>query len=212
MGERHCASCGAEVEPNERHVNWSSDCLGPLRARIAKLQAELDVVNVLLDEEGAVPPGSLPERVGAVLYAFSEARQRLQLLRQSECEPKAEVRELLADYAHDAWSGWMRYLFSKCKWHAVMGVIIPANLVSRWERQIATPYRDLPEKEKNSDRKEADRMLAIVFSDRRCCGNCGHPKEVPLGDSGESGLHCPERDELVEEDEPACDNWKDEPH
>ena len=32
------------------------------------------------------------------------------------------VREALADYAHDAWSGWMKYLFSKC-------LIFPAEMV-----------------------------------------------------------------------------------
>lgn len=72
------------------------------------------------------------------------------------------LRETLADYAHDAWSGWMNYLFSKCETTPSGRVIIPAWAVERWRRQLITPYRDLPEDEKKSDRQEADRILAII--------------------------------------------------
>lgn len=86
-------------------------------------------------------------------------------------------REALADCVHKAWTGWMKYRFQRskqCQRGAHEGtclvpdtagpgaVIIPADLVARWERQIATPYVDLPENEKESDRKEADKMLALV--------------------------------------------------
>jgi hypothetical protein len=78
-------------------------------------------------------------------------------------DKQSEVRERLADYAHEAWSGWMRYMFDKS---VVMsrGVLIPQDLVERWERQMKTPYAELPENEKESDRAEADRMLAIVVA------------------------------------------------
>lgn len=72
------------------------------------------------------------------------------------------TREQLADYAHEAWSGWMRYLFTKSTRNADGTVTIPAWAVERWERQVATPYAQLPDGEKASDRTEADRMLAIV--------------------------------------------------
>ena len=74
-----------------------------------------------------------------------------------------ELREVLAEYAHQAWSGWMDYMFA----HSVAtggdgSEMIPAYLVDRWERQAATVYADLPEDEKKSDRAEADKILAIV--------------------------------------------------
>ena len=72
------------------------------------------------------------------------------------------MREALAAYAHEAWSGWMEYLFSKSTTNADGSITIPPDLVARWLRQIGTAYIDLPEAEKDSDRIEADKMLDIV--------------------------------------------------
>ena len=75
--------------------------------------------------------------------------------------------EALAAYAHDAWAGWMRHLFSKCESDAAFldgDLAIPAEWVERWQRQVDLPYADLREDEKESDRKEARRMLAILKS------------------------------------------------
>lgn len=72
-------------------------------------------------------------------------------------------REALAAYAHEAWSGWMRYMIYKCSIINVDGsVTIPANSTHRWLRQMDTSYAALPESEKASDRAEADKILAIV--------------------------------------------------
>lgn len=74
-----------------------------------------------------------------------------------------DAREQLAEYAHEAWSDWMKYLFEKSWLNPETGrVEIPPVLVQRWKRQMNTPYAELPESEKESDRVEADRMLAIV--------------------------------------------------
>lgn len=70
-----------------------------------------------------------------------------------------ELVETLADIAHQQWSGWMEYLFSKSIYNADGSVTIPAPLVERWQRQRITPYAALPENEKESDRKEAARVL-----------------------------------------------------
>lgn len=78
----------------------------------------------------------------------------------------ADVREALAEYAHEAWSGWMKYQFEKM--HAVnhdgenTSLVMPSWAVDRWMRQMNTPYADLPEEEKANDREEADKMLAIL--------------------------------------------------
>ena len=72
------------------------------------------------------------------------------------------VREKLAAYAHKAWSGWMVYLFEKSTLNADGTVTIPVWAVERWKRQAGTPYAELPEVEKQSDREEADFMLQIM--------------------------------------------------
>jgi len=72
------------------------------------------------------------------------------------------IREKLANYAHHAWSGWMIYLFSKSTVNSDNSVTIPPGLVQRWMRQMKTDYSDLPEHEKESDRKEADSILEII--------------------------------------------------
>jgi hypothetical protein len=89
---------------------------------------------------------------------------RVRSQRQAAVAP--DTREALAAYAHEAWSGWMRYLFSKCTRYNYYddhsGAIIPGWAVERWQRQMDTPYADLPEEEKVSDRAEADKMLALM--------------------------------------------------
>lgn len=73
-----------------------------------------------------------------------------------------KLREQLAEYAHTAWSGWMKYMFSKSITNSDGTVTIPASLVKRWTRQANTPYRSLPSNEKKSDREEADKMIYIM--------------------------------------------------
>lgn len=84
---------------------------------------------------------------------------------------RESLREALAKYAHDAWSGWMKYLFEKGHSETLerpgdkmleRAWIMPQWAVERWTRQMNTEYADLPEEEKKSDREEADRMLAIM--------------------------------------------------
>ena len=81
---------------------------------------------------------------------------------ESVLEP--DIREELAAYAHEAWSGWMKYLFNtqngtiapNGRW------IIGMKQEERWRRQMETPYADLPESEKESDRAEAYKMIEIM--------------------------------------------------
>ena len=73
-----------------------------------------------------------------------------------------DLREQLASYAHEAWMGWMVYMFGKCIHNPDGTLTIPAPLVERWTRQMTTSYTALPEAERKSDRAEADKILEIV--------------------------------------------------
>ena len=64
--------------------------------------------------------------------------------------------ERLADLEHEQWAHWTRYMLDN---------LTPEN-TERWRRQIDTPYADLSEQEKESDREWARRVVAL-FSDER---------------------------------------------
>lgn len=73
-----------------------------------------------------------------------------------------ENREALAELCHSQWSGWMRYLFMKCEENEDGTVTIPKWAAERWFRQMETEYSQLSEDERNSDRVEADKFLALI--------------------------------------------------
>ena len=60
--------------------------------------------------------------------------------------------ELLAEIQHEIWSHWMKYQFTICKESGNGDLIIPAEKVGRWMRQLNTPYGELTPSEKQSDR------------------------------------------------------------
>lgn len=62
-------------------------------------------------------------------------------------------REQLAELEHDQWAHWTRYMLDN---------LTPQN-IERWRRQCDTPYSELTEKEKDSDREWADRSMKIMF-------------------------------------------------
>lgn len=82
-------------------------------------------------------------------------------LQRNEC-----LREELSELSHKQWTGWMEYLFGKCKRNPSGHMEIPKWAIERWVRQIHTAYKDLPEEEKEEDRKEADKILAVINKEK----------------------------------------------
>jgi len=81
------------------------------------------------------------------------------------------IVELLADIEHERWAGWQAHLHSKLyeiddnrvsQNHYLK--ILPTELHDRWERQITTPYSQLTEAEKESDRNEVKKTLRALVS------------------------------------------------
>jgi hypothetical protein len=58
----------------------------------------------------------------------------------------------------------MAYLFELSLENDDGTVTIPADRASRWRRQLATAYGDLSEGEKELDRTEARKVMAVFFS------------------------------------------------
>ena len=74
-----------------------------------------------------------------------------------------ELIEKLAAIEHERWAHWQRYVHSKCVPQGDDGaLLIPGELVRRWQAQIETPYSALPEKEKESDREQVRRYLPLI--------------------------------------------------
>jgi len=93
----------------------------------------------------------------------------------------SDLRERLAAYAHDTWIGWMRWMMPKLSTRVPGGsdgedlegpLVVPAHgSMEGWEprwrdesalsKTLRTAYHELSEKEKESDRDEADKMLAL---------------------------------------------------
>lgn len=78
-----------------------------------------------------------------------------------ELGEKLSVKDKLADYAHDAWSEWMKYIFSECKLIGNGSYVIPKKLVERWKRQMNTGFYALSAKEQKSDYAQAARIMDI---------------------------------------------------
>ena len=73
-----------------------------------------------------------------------------------------------ADLEHSRWAKWQKYMFSKM--YEVKGIggeptgdmTLPKEFVDRWFLQIDTPYSELSEEEKESDRKETRNYLSLL--------------------------------------------------
>lgn len=117
-----------------------------------------EVYDVLQAEDGRV------SYVVIVPFQVDPGNIRLMVTAQEQAQAHNlpdDLRELLAAYAHSAWSGWLAYQFKRSTRNDDGSVTIPADLVGRWFRQSTTPYDQLPDQERDSDRAEADRIMAI---------------------------------------------------
>lgn len=73
------------------------------------------------------------------------------------------VGERLAAIEHKRWAHWQRYVHDQCERREDGALIIPAELAARWETQIETPYSDLPDQSKESDREQVQRYLPTII-------------------------------------------------
>lgn len=77
-----------------------------------------------------------------------------------------ELREQLADVQHAIWAHWMRWQFTCGQFNEDETWTMPAVKVQRWQRQMNTPYAELTDQERESDREQADKVLAVLEQQR----------------------------------------------
>lgn len=81
-------------------------------------------------------------------------KEHSELLQQTD---KESTLEKLATLEHEQWAHWTRYMLEN----------LTADNIERWKLQIETPYSNLTELEKESDRVWARKTLKI------CCLEIG---------------------------------------
>jgi len=82
-----------------------------------------------------------------------------------------DLFEKLAAIEHERWADWQKYVHEQCgslmeNFTHTGALVIPKELVSRWNRQIETSYVDLSEEEKESDRDQVRRYWDFVRPDQ----------------------------------------------
>jgi len=63
-----------------------------------------------------------------------------------------DIREILANVEHQQWAHWTKYMLDN----------LTEENITRWKKQIETDYSELTEKEKDSDRVWADRVMKTI--------------------------------------------------
>ena len=81
----------------------------------------------------------------------------------SEILNRQDVLDRLAEIEHERWAHWQRFVHDSCHEQEDGSLVIPAEVVQRWERQIATPYPDLTQAERDSDIEQVKRYLPTVI-------------------------------------------------
>lgn len=70
--------------------------------------------------------------------------------------------EELAALEHQRWAHWQKYVHENGKRQIDGSIVLSADLVRRWERQINTQYADLAAEEKESDREQVRKYFPLL--------------------------------------------------
>lgn len=97
-----------------------------------------------------------PDR--AVVTLFKDGRP----MDPKEQELMLSLREALAELEHSQWAHWTKYML-ECLHPITIRTPETQEVVDRWRRQITTPYGELSEQEKDSDREWAYKVLDLVL-------------------------------------------------
>ena len=83
-----------------------------------------------------------------------------------------EFIEKGADLEHTRWSKWQEYMHGFCIEKTItppetanmsyQAMTFPKKFFDRWQKQINTQYKNLTEKEKESDRKEVEVYIPLL--------------------------------------------------
>lgn len=78
-------------------------------------------------------------------------------------EELAVLVETLAAIEHERWAHWQSYLHRQGDAKPDGSIMLRSDQVREWNRQISTPYSDLSDHEKDSDREQVWRYLRVLL-------------------------------------------------
>ena len=84
------------------------------------------------------------------------------LIEQGKPKVDEELFEKLSEIEHQRWADWQKYVHNKGTKNDDGSITLPSHLVIQWERQINTPYAELSEREKESDREQVKRYFHLI--------------------------------------------------
>lgn len=117
----------------------------------------LDVVQALLDRIDERQESPEAPHPGTQISGATTDGQDL-----PPCTDNTTLREKIAHQVHADWSRWMKYMF-RCGQMLDDGrFVMDANKVSRWKRQMTTPYEQLTCDDRKSDVAIAHRYLKLM--------------------------------------------------
>ena len=82
----------------------------------------------------------------------------------SRSRSAGQLIEQLAAIEHERWAHWQRYVHSKGVRQPDGSLLLSADLVARWEKQIDTKYAELGDQERESDREQVRKYLPLIAS------------------------------------------------
>lgn len=112
-----------------------------------------------------------PEYLAAIVEveAAESRAEYIALGSRDDTTAPDDLYERVAAIQHDIWAHWMRYLLGS-KTFPITSEPTGRGLreadVQQWLRQIDTPYADLTEREKASDREQVDRFWPLIAAAR----------------------------------------------
>lgn len=72
-----------------------------------------------------------------------------------------DTKEKLAAIEHERWADWQKWCHSVLRRSGELTEGAD-EILQRWDKQIATPYSELSEAEKQSDRDQVDRYWSLI--------------------------------------------------
>lgn len=122
---------------------------------------EKQIVNIHEEYQNREDGGGLKEAVRKFIEGKSQFKQQIHGMIRVALEKEMEA---LADIEHQRWASWQKYLHEKLKVCLDGNYYLHKDWRNRWFKQIITPYKDLSEREKESDRKEVRRYMKHILA------------------------------------------------